>query len=341
MGQLPKAELHVHIEAAASADFIRAQAARYGVKLPEDAFNSQGGYKWQGLRPFLDAYDVFASVIRSEADYTELTKDYLTRLAAEGCIYAELTVSPSHGKAMGLSYEQLVGAVARGIEDARDATGIEARITITCVRHYPVEDAIEAARLAAAHPHRLVTGFGIAGDENAGSFADFAPAFAIAHKAGLGCTAHAGEAAGPESIRSALAHLPISRIGHGVRAVEDKALLAELAARGLVLEVCPSSNVCIGVASDMAHHQIRALKDAGVKVTINTDDPLYFDCTIGSEYAAVKQHCGFSDADLLAATRNAIESAFLDAPTRARLLKKLDGGGKAQPRPGQKQAVNR
>ena len=179
-------------------------------------------------------------------DYRDVTFEYLTRCAAEGAVYVELTASPDHAAEAGLPYADMVAGTAQGIDDARAAAGIESRMIVTAVRNFGTERAEAIARTAAEQPHRYVTGFGLAGDEAGFPPGPFARAFEIAHAAGLGLTCHAGEWAGPESVRGALAlPVPVTRLGHGVRAVEDAALVRELAERGTVLEVCPTSNVVL------------------------------------------------------------------------------------------------
>jgi adenosine deaminase len=242
-----KAELHVHLEGTATPDLVRRLAARHAIALPADLFGGDGRFLWTDFLHFLRAYDAAASAIRTADDYRIVTADYLARCAAEGAVYVEVMASPDHAAAVGLGYDGLVDGVAAGIAQARAATGIEARIVMVCLRHLGPGPAVDVARRVAAAPHPLVTGFGMAGDEAVGRAADFAPAFAIAAGAGLACTAHAGEVCGAESVRDAIRSLPLARIGHGVRAVEDPDLVREIVDRGLVLEVCPVSNVATGV----------------------------------------------------------------------------------------------
>lgn len=323
---LAKAELHMHLEAGATYDYIVRKAQKYNKKLPLDVFGVNGDFKWQGLEHFVKLYDVFADVIRSEEDYSDLTREYLTSIAKEGAIYSELIVSPDHGKHQGLSYTALLEAIADGVQKAKQETGIETRLQVTCVRHYGIEACEEVAKLAAKNPHPLVTGFGVAGAEMIQEHRDLANTFKIAHEeAGLKCMAHAGEACGADSVRQVLEFFPLSRIGHGVRAIEDPAVLEMLKERDITLEVCPSSNVYLGVAPTWAEHPLRKLVDAGIKTCLNTDDPLYFNTTLGKEYANAQKYLGFTDQMLLQQTRNAIEAAFCDEATRNTLLKKLDG----------------
>ncbi len=175
------------------------------------------------------------------------------------------------------------------------------------------------ARYAAERPHPYVVGFSMAGDEENFPASDYAEAFEIAAGAGLGCTVHAGEWAGAESVRAGL-ELPVTRIGHGVRAIEDPALVVELAERGVVLECCPTSNVVLGVFPSYEQHPLPSLRAAGVRVTLGSDDPPYFGASIGGEYAVCRERFGFDDADLLDLTRTAIDAAFCDEQLKASLM---------------------
>jgi adenosine deaminase len=223
-----------------------------------------------------------------------------------------------------LSYAAMLDGVAQGIDDAHAATRIESRIVVTAVRNFGTERAEWIARTAAAQPHPYVTGFGLAGDEAGFPPAPFARAFELAHEAGLGITCHAGEWAGPESVRGALAlPVPIKRLGHGVRAIEDPELVRELAERGTVLEVCPTSNIVLGAYPDYAAHPFPVLRDAGVRVTLGSDDPPYWEATVGGEYAVARREWGLDDDALRDVTRTAIEAAFVSDDLRASLLARL------------------
>lgn len=322
---IPKAELHVHLEGTATPDLVRRLAARHGVRLPDDLLTAGGAFAWNDFLHFLKVYDAASAVIRTADDYRDVTYEYLVACAREGAVYVEVMSSPDHAALAGLSYEGHVEGIARGIADAKAETGIEARCIVTCVRHFGAEQAIAVARQAARHPHPVVTGFGMGGDEAGYPPELFEKVYRIAHdEAGLACNVHAGEWGGPDSIRRALA-LPVTRLGHGVRSIEDPALVEEIAARAIVLEVCPTSNVATGIYPDYAHHPFMRLKDAGVRVTLNSDDPPYFDTTIGREYAVAAEHYGLDAPALAGLTRTALEAAFVDDATRARLLAKLPG----------------
>jgi adenosine deaminase len=321
---LPKAELHLHLEGAAAPGLVRRLAARNGVDLPADFFTEAGNFAWTDFLHFLAMYDAAASTIRTPEDYRDVTYAYLVTSAEEGGIYAELMSSPDHAEQAGMSYAAHLEGIAQGIKDARRDTGIEARIIVTCVRHFGVERGVKVAREAARHPHPLVTGFGMGGDEAAYPARHFAEVYRIAHEeAGLSCNCHGGEFAGPDSVRGAMALPGVKRIGHGVRAVEDPGLVAEIADRGLVLEICPMSNIATGVFSSFEDHPLPKLMAAGVRCTLSSDDPPYFASSIGREYANAAEQFGFDEATLQGLTRTALEAAFVDEETRAALLAKL------------------
>jgi adenosine deaminase len=311
LDSLPQAELHVHLEGTAPPELVSRIAERNGVALPEQLLGSDGRFRYTDFLDFLAKYDLAASVMRTGEDYRDITYDYLCGCARGGAIYVELTASPDHAQLVGLSDEQHLGGIARGIDDARRDSGIEGRILISAVRNFGVDRALRIARYAAARPHPYVVGFSMAGDEAGFPAGDFAHAFAIAAEAGLGCTIHAGEWAGPESVRAAL-ELPITRIAHGVRAIEDPELVVKLADRGTVLECCPTSNVVLGIYPSYEAHPLPRLQEAGVRVTLGSDDPPYFGASIEGEYEVCAEWMGFSEDDLREVTRTAIAAAFCD-----------------------------
>jgi adenosine deaminase len=319
---VPKAELHCHVEGAASPELVMAQARKYGADT--SAFIRDGSFVWSDFTTFLAAYDFSANLFRDEEDYARLTEHYLSGLARDGCIYSEVFTSPDHARRAGLSPEAYTNALGEGMERARAKTGIEGRMIVTGVRHFGVESVESAARFAAKCGHRLVTGFGMAGEERFGDVEDYVRAFEIAREAGLGITVHAGELAGWESVQAALDHIRPSRIGHGVRAIENPDLVKRIAASGVVLEVCPVSNIELKVFPDYASHPFMALRAAGCKVTLNSDDPPYFWTSLKKEYDVAATHFGLSPKELAAITRTALDAAFVDRKTRAELIARAD-----------------
>ncbi len=318
---LAKAELHVHLEGTAPPELVARIAARNGLTIPDEMLGEDGRFHYTDFLHFLRTYDLAASVIRTAQDYRDITYEYLTDVAHEGGIYVELTASPDHAALVGLGDDEHLLGIAAGIDEARRDCGIEARILLSAVRNFGVEQAIRVARYAAQRPHPYVVGFALAGDERF-PVSEFGTAFAIAADAGLGCTVHAGEWQGPESVRAALA-LPVSRIDHGVRAIEDPALVEEIAARGVTLNTCPTSNVVLGVYAAYAEHPLPRLRAAGVAITLGSDDPPYFGASLAGEYTICAEHFGWDDEDLLAVTGAALDAAFCDAELRSDLRARL------------------
>jgi adenosine deaminase len=318
---LKKVELHCHLEGAAPPALTAMQARKYGVDT--SAFLRDGVYLWNDFAEFLVAYDKVSEVYRTEEDYALLTETYLDELAAIGTIYSELIVSPDHGDRIGLGADSYLAGVSAGIRAAKARTGIEARLIVTGERHFGPDRVIKAAEYAARSGNPLITGFNMAGEERMGRVADYARAFDIAREAGLGLTIHAGEVCGAFSVRDAVDLVRPSRIGHGVRAIEDGELVRRLADLGTVLEVCPGSNIALNVFADFASHPLRLLKEAGVRVTISSDDPPFFKTSLEREYALASSAFGFDDSEIDVMTRTGLEAAFVDEETRAMLLARL------------------
>ena len=319
---IAKVELHVHLEGTAPPKLIRRLAERNGLPVPGGLFADAERFAYTDFLDFLDTYDRAASVIRTTDDYRDLTYEYLAGCAREGAIYVELIVSPDHAQLVGLSGELHLGAIARGIDEARSDHGIEARVQLVAVRNFGAEQAEHVARYAATRPHPYVVGFNLAGDEAHYPAGDFAQAFAIAAEAGLGCTVHAGEWDGPQSVWAAL-DLPVTRIGHGVRAIEDPGLVEELSRSEIVLECCPTSNVALGLYESYEDHPLPRLMRAGVRATLGSDDPPYFGASIGGEYELCRKRFGFDDEQLRSISRTAVEAAFCDETLKERLIQRV------------------
>jgi adenosine deaminase len=319
---IAKVELHVHVEGTAPPALIRRLAERNGLPVPERVFADDGRFAYTDFLDFLDTYDRAASVIRTAEDYRDVTYEYLASCAREGAIYVELIASPDHAALVGLSGEEHLEGIARGIDDARRDHRIDGRVVLTAVRNLGLDRVVSVARYAAARPHPYVVGFNLAGDEANYPPGDFAQAFDIAADAGLGCTVHAGEWDGPSSVWAAL-QLPVTRIGHGVRSVEDPQLVEQLAKRKVVLECCPTSNVVLGLFRSFEEHPLPLLRGAGVKTTLGSDDPPYFGASIGGEYELCRERFGFDDEDLRGISRTAVEAAFCEESLKERLMRRV------------------
>ncbi len=320
---LPKIELHHHLEGAAPPAFVRDMARAKGLDV-SGIFGAEGAYQYADFLHFLDIYEAATKPFQTPDDYALLTAIVLGEAAEAGVVYLESFLSPDFcgGRDPG-AWREYFHAMWEAALSAEEL-GITMRGIVTAIRHFGPEAAREVAICARDTAGGFVTGFGLAGDENAGKAADFAYAFDMAHEAGLRLTAHAGEWGGPASVRDVLEHLGVERIGHGVRAIEDPRLVAELAARGTVLEVCPGSNVALGLYPSYADHPIARLRDAGVRVTVSTDDPPFFHTDMTREYEELSRAFGWDEADFADLNRVALEAAFCDDETRARIAERLE-----------------
>ena len=325
MRELPKVELHLHLEGAAPPAFIRGLAAEKKEDI-SGIFDEKGGYAWRDFWHFLKVYEAATSVLRSPEDYHRLTLAVLEESAASGVVYGETFLSPDFcgGRDPG-AWREYLHAIREAADQAERQMGITLRGIVTCIRHCGPEKARETAICAAETAGDWLVGFGIAGDETVGAPKDFAWSFDCAREAGLRLTAHAGEWGGPESVRAALTDLNPERIGHGVRAIEDLALVDELAERGTVLEVCPGSNVSLGLYRDFRAHPIAELDRRGVKVTISTDDPPFFHTTMAREYQELHRAFDWDEGQFGRIARQSLDAAFCDADTKARIAKLLEG----------------
>ena len=320
---IPKAELHLHLEGSMKPSLVRQLAKRNGIVVPETLFAPDETYIWKDFLDFLSTYDKVTAVLKNKHDYRDMTYAYLAECVRANTVYAELLYSSDHALLCGISIEESLEGVIQGIEDAKRDFGIEARILLAFVRHFGVDKCIEVAKWAAANPHPLITGVNLAGDEIHFPAEQFSKAFRIAADAGLGCTTHAGEMLGPESVWQAINTAPITRVGHGVRSIEDPKLIQTLIERNITLEVCPGSNVALQVYPDFVHHPLRQLKDLGVKLTLSSDDPPFFATTLAIEYENAVRYFNFSQEELLEMTRHSLNAAFIDEETRRALLERL------------------
>lgn len=321
--KLAKIELHLHLEGAAPPSFVRGLAKEKHVDLNR-LFDHRGNYAFDDFWHFLEVYEAATSVLKTPQDYARLVRAVLEESAASGVIYSETFLSPDFcgGRDLG-AWREYLHAIRETAEDVAAQGGPVLRGIITCIRHFGPEKARQTALCAAETAGDWIVGFGIAGDEKAGAPKDFVWAFDCAREAGLRLTAHAGEWGGPDSVRDALDALRPERIGHGVRAIEDPALVDRLAEQGIVLEVCPGSNVALGLYGWRAH-PINELDRRGVKVTVSTDDPPFFRTTMAREFDRLHDAFDWDEAQFARITRQALDAAFCDADTRARIAKKLE-----------------
>lgn len=320
---VPKAELHVHLECSVSPERARALAARNGIVLPGACFNEKGDYLYVDFPDFINLAKIVGSCIRSEQDYYDITTDYLQNARQSNVLYQELIFWPELPVQNGLAPEAALDAVEAAIADNRDRGGPFTTLQIVMLRHNGVEHCEQTARWAAKLQRPLVRAVNLAGNEEPFPPAQFGKAFEIARDHGLGLVIHAGEAVGAESVREALTVPGVKRIGHGVRAFTDPELMAFLVENDVTLETCPGSNVALKFFPDFESHPFRTLYDAGVKLTLNSDDPPFFWTDIAREYRTAETVFGLDEAGLVGLTRNAIMAGFLTEQERSDLLAKL------------------
>ncbi|MGX9349604.1 adenosine deaminase [Shimia sp. W99] len=322
--ELPKVELHLHFEGAAPPEFIRQLAFEKKIDISR-IFAPDGGYAFENFVHFLQVYEAATSVLQTPEDFARLTRAVLEKSAENGVIYTETFLSPDFcGGGDVAAWREYLHAIQEAANRAEVDFGVIMRGIVTPVRHFGPDQAKRTALCAAETAGDWIVGLGMGGDEGKGHQGDFAYAFDMAREAGLRLTTHAGEFGGPQSVWEAIRDLNVERIGHGVRAIEDRALVQELVARQITLEVCPGSNVVLGLYPDFKSHPIARLRDAGVKVTVSTDDPPFFHTTMRREYDMLAEAFGWGLDDFRALNTVAIDAAFCDEDTRARVKKELE-----------------
>ncbi len=328
---LPKVQLHCHLEGTVRAATFRELARRRGLDLGERADPART-YAFTNFGEFLLLFGQVCRALREPADYARVARDYVADAAAEGVRYAELFVSPSVWTFLhpGLDVRATVEAIRAALDEAGAPLGIEVALIADLTRNFGIERAESIAALAVGLRDLGVIGVGLGGDEANWPPELYARAYAIAREGGLHGVVHAGEAAGPASVRAAVEVLGAERIGHGVRAVEDPAVVELLAQRRIPLEICPTSNRLTGAAPPDRPHPVGALDAAGCIVTLDADDPALFGTTLLDEYRLVGDWLG-EDA-LLRFARNGIEASFAAEPTKRRLRAALAEFGKPAPR---------
>jgi len=328
LAQLPKAHLHLHFTGSMRHSTLVDLAGRHGVHLPDalvsqwppqlSAADERGWFRFQRL------YDIARSVVRTEADVARLLLEAAQDERAEGSGWLEIQVDPSGyaGRLGGLTpaLELVLDAAAK----ASAAVGVGIGVIVAANRTKHPLEARTLARLAAGYAGRGVTGFGLSNDERRGTVADFAPAFRIARRAGLASVPHGGELCGPASVAACLDELHADRIGHGIAAASDPALLARLAAGGTTLEVCPVSNVALGVAPEPSDVPLRTLLAAGVPVALGADDPLLFGPRLTAQYEIARQVHRLTDEQLAQLAAMSVTGSAAPPAVRAELLAGID-----------------
>jgi adenosine deaminase len=321
---LPKAELHIHIEGSLEPAMMLALAGRNGVELPyRDVEAVKKAYRFGNLQDFLDLYFLGMSVLRQERDFHDLAMAYLRRAAAQNVRHAEIFFDPQGHTERGIAFKTVIDGLWSALQDARRELGIDASLILCFLRH--LDEASAERTLDEALPWRdRIIGVGLDSTEKGHPPAKFQRVFARARGLGLRAVAHAGEEGPAEYVRDTLDLLKVDRIDHGNRALDDPELVARLAREKMPLTVCPLSNLRLCVVSDMKQHPLKRMLAAGLKATVNSDDPAYFGGYITENYLAAQQALGLGKGEIMTLAQNAFAGSFCDAATKQRHLAALN-----------------
>ena len=293
-------------------DTLRAIAKRNDYALPDDL---ESLYEFRDFAHFIEVWILTTNALRTAEDFRQVVTDYAAEAASHGAVYLEAIFSPAERVVRGVDWDEIFSGYCDGAEEARERRGVEVRLTPDIFRGATPEQAEQVVRYSAKYRDRGVVAVGLGGLEAEYPPEPYEPAFALAESLGLGSVPHAGEVAGPASVRGALEALGADRLRHGIRSVEDSGLVAELAGRGTVLDVCPLSNLRTGAVRSLEEHPLPQLVAAGVRCSISTDDPAMFDTDLTRDYEAATS-LGVSPR---AAFEAGVAGALCDEATRARL----------------------
>lgn len=335
---LPKSELHLHLEGTVLPATLTELSRRHPTPLPIEnnryASDPRSGlvltvddveklYSYEDFTGFLLAFKAVTERLRTPEDYEFITYEMLRQLREQGVLYAEVFVSVGVVLWRGQDFVPLFDGMERGRERGESEFGVRMQWIFDAVRHFPVEEAHKVVELAIRFKDRSVVGIGIGGDERQGGAERFHEIYRQAEHAGLRLSAHAGETVGPDSIWAAI-NIGAERLGHGLHAIDDEELIEMLVQRQLPVEVCITSNFRTGCCLKLEDHPVRKLFDAGVMITLNSDDPAMFRTTLCEEYALAQEIFGFSEDQLRELARNSFEASFLEAEEKVKFLDQVD-----------------
>jgi adenosine deaminase len=321
---LPKAELHLHIEGSLEPELALRLARRHGVALPHGSIAQlRAAYDFGNLQQFLDIYYAMADVLREGEDFYHLALDYMRRAHEQGVVHAEIFFDPQTHTDRGIALGTVVEGLSRALDEAQRRFGMTHRLIACFLRHLSAEEAMRTLDEVLEH-RGAITAVGLDSSEVGHPPSKFTAVFDRARAQGLLAVAHAGEEGPPAYIHEALDFLHVRRIDHGVRCEEDPELVQRLARERIALTVCPLSNVKLRVFDRMEHHNLKRLLDAGLRVTVNSDDPAYFGGYVLENYLAVQRALGLTRAHLATLARNSIEGSFLEDAAKRRWLAAID-----------------
>ena len=312
LNKLPKIELHLHLEGSLEPELMFELAKRNNIDLPFDSVEQiRSAYEFSNLQDFLDIYYQGANVLQKEADFYDLTWAYLTKCKQQNVVHVEPFFDPQTHTDRGVAFETVINGITRALNDAQDQLGISSQLIMCFLRHLTEEAAFEALQQAAPFFKQIVA-VGLDSSEQGHPPEKFSRVFAKARDMGLLTVAHAGEEGPAEYIWTAINDLKVSRIDHGVRAIEDPGLMALLKSSSMPLTVCPLSNTKLCVFDDMSEHNILEMLEQGVCVTVNSDDPAYFGGYITENFVALAVSLNMSEDQAKQLVLNSIEASFVD-----------------------------
>jgi aminodeoxyfutalosine deaminase len=312
----PKIELHVHLEGTVRPKTLLEIAKRNDYALPAETEEELAAiYHFRDFRHFIEVWVLTTNALRTEADFRQVVVDYAEEAASHGAVYFEGIFSPSERARRGVGWDEIFSGYCDGAEEARELHGVEVRLTPDIVRGFSLEEAEETVRHAARYRERGIVGVGLGGLEAEFPPEPYEPVFALARELGLASVPHAGEVAGPQSVRSALEKLGAVRLRHGIRAADEPGLLQEIADRRVVLDVCPLSNLRTRAVTSLADHPLPKLVAAGAVCSISTDDPAMFGTDLSRDYEAAAE----LGVDAEQAYAAGLEGALCDQVTKNRL----------------------
>ena len=322
--QLPKAELHLHIEGTFEPELIFTIAARNGIDPGYPSVEAlHEAYQFTDLQSFLNVYYAGMHVLRTERDYYDLTTAYFERAAAEGVRHAEIFFDPQAHTDRGVAFGVVVEGITKACEAARAKLGVTSHLIMCFLRDLSAQSAM--ATLDAAVPYRdRIIAVGLDSAELGNPPSKFTAVFDRARAEGFLTVAHAGEEGPPEYVWDALDLLHVSRVDHGVRSLEDPQLVERLRRQRIPLTVCPLSNVKLHVVTDLAHHPLKKMLDAGLVATVNSDDPAYFGGYVAENFTGVAAALSLTDDELIILAKNSFEASFIDDVTKRAFINEID-----------------
>jgi len=324
IANMPKAELHLHIEGTLEPDMMMSLADRNGVSLPYASVDDvRAAYNFRSLQGFLDLYYQGMAVLQTPFDFYDLTNAYLTRCFAQNVTHVEIFFDPQGHTTRGLAFETALDGITSALDEAQRSLGISSKLIMCFLRHLSEEDAFETLEAALPHKDRIF-GVGLDSSEKDHPPPKFTRVFKAAREAGFTAVAHAGEEGSAANVADAVDLLEISRIDHGNAVLNDAALTDRLSAAQIPLTMCPLSNLRLCVIDDLAQHPIRLALQAGLLATINSDDPAYFGGYLSENFLAVQQALDLSLEEIRQLGRNAYLGSFMDEDQKAAALANFD-----------------